>query len=160
MTGEEFIATDISDNHAMAPKAKSILIQSLATEKKQLAKGKSPYGILQAVRNDFTQRSGIAQINQLRIIQELRFEGPGKMKQYLEEFEKAVQKLKYAGGTFSDDQMIITVGKELMTRSMSYAHIIDSERKFDMVKGRLINMDMMMTGQKEGKVEESANKAQ
>jgi hypothetical protein len=70
MRGEEFTASDIPDNHTMAHKAKSMLIQSLTTEKKQLAKAKSPYGILQAIRNDYTQKSGIAQINQLRKIQE------------------------------------------------------------------------------------------
>jgi hypothetical protein len=47
-----------------------------------------------------------------------------------------------------------------MTKSTSYAHIIDSERKFDIVKGRLISLDMMMAGQREGKIKESANKVQ
>lgn len=155
-TGAEgqFVTNDITS--AKESKAKLILVVSLTDEKKFLAKGKTAFQILQAVREDYGSASTEVQVRRSTEINALRFDGIGHMKKYLDSLEKAVNDLRGAGGTFSDSQAIIVAGTEICKKETCYASSIDSSSSFAAVKSALINLDVMLSNGKVTEIESNA----
>ncbi len=143
--GLESTITDVSvvtDNN----KTMSIVMAMMAEEKIILLEnvGNVP-GALLAVSNDRVRESPAVRCKVQREMISLKFEGKGKMKQYLDQLEDLVRQYRVAGGQYKDREVLSKITADLGESYLVVTLTFGNTTFFADAKAKLLETDDVMS---------------